>query len=182
MARSGRIRARANILTVRTAATSRWDTHVLYAGGVPGAQINREEWAALIADLLHSETAGNKTKFAELVGVDRKTIARWLAREVAVSEESVRELARALRLQPAEILVRVGYYEAREIREMPPIPALTASDERAIRMIEESKLSPSAKRQLVELVHRRRAEHEQMRADEVRQLLEFRGVKVPTDS
>lgn len=82
--------------------------------------INRNAWAQLVAELIQSQTRGKKAPFARLIGVDTRSLDRWLKCEVKVSEESVRDVARAFNLNPMDLLVAVGYYQVAEVA--PPTP------------------------------------------------------------
>lgn len=108
--------------------------HARYPLGVAERKINRGAWARLVAALVESETRGKKATFARLVGVDPRTISRWLNSEVDVSEESVREVARGLHLSPIELLIRVGYYSPNELSILPP-PAPPAEVDEVIDLI-----------------------------------------------
>lgn len=133
-----------------------------------------------MAGLLRDEAGGNKTRLGALMGVDRKTITRWLAREFAVSEANVRQVATAFRLDVAELLVRVGYYDDTQVRQLhQPQVALTSDDEMAIRIIEESEAPPSLKRKLIEHVHQMRVRDEARRKVEVERMLDIAGVPHP---
>jgi transcriptional regulator with XRE-family HTH domain len=94
----------------------------LYHQAVADRPIDRQAWAQLVADLIASETGGNKAAFARRVGVDPKTINHWLAGNVDVSEASVRRVADALGRRPLDLLVAVGYYRADEVGAEPGAP------------------------------------------------------------
>jgi transcriptional regulator with XRE-family HTH domain len=83
--------------------------------------VDRDAWAQLVGELLQRETKGKKLPFARKIGVDPRTVDRWLRREVVVSEESVRSIARAFDLQAIDLLVQVGYYKATDVAP-PPAP------------------------------------------------------------
>lgn len=140
-------------------------------------RVDRTEWAAVVADLLQRETKGNKSALARLVGVKAGiTIDRWIKGTVDVTDENVRAVARVAGMNPVDLLVRVGYYDADEVNQAPAV-ALTAADERAIQIIEGSDASPALKRKLVKHVHDMRAEHERLRAAEVERMLDVAGAK-----
>lgn len=90
--------------------------HARYPLGVTvSGGINREAWAQVVAALRLSEAKGKTATFARKIGVDPRTVDRWLKQEVAVKEENIRAVARALDRSPIELLVQVGYYQANEI-------------------------------------------------------------------
>lgn len=93
----------------------RTDTHVPYAVGVDEREVDRAAWAKLIDQLILSKSRGNKAAFARLVGVTDKTITRWLAHSAAVSEESVRQVARACDINAMDALISIGYYDRADI-------------------------------------------------------------------
>lgn len=75
-----------------------------------------------MAALIESETRGKKAAFSRLIGVNTRTLDRWLAREVDVSEESVRSVARATNRPAMDLLIKVGYYRQDEV------PGLASSE------------------------------------------------------
>src|ERR1044072_1956751 len=93
------------------------DTRVPYSvgGAVRVSEIDRAEWKRVVLELLATEADGNRTELARLIGVDYQTIRRWIAGSHKVSEENVRTVARAFKLNTTDLLVRVGYYQAEEM-------------------------------------------------------------------
>lgn len=142
------------IATVRVRAPIRRDTHVHYAGSMP-AEINREEWARLVDQLIKDEAGGNKTRFAALVGSTYKTVNRWLNSEVSVSEESVREVARALHRNSVDLLVRVGYYTETEF--VAPAP-LDPTNDPALQAILDTDVPPRVRQRMIQRLEAIRAE------------------------
>lgn len=143
---------------------------VIYPVTVADPRIDREAWARLLAELIQQETGGNQTHFSIAVGVDRKTVSRWLKAEVDVSEDKVRAVARALGVPVAELLVKVGYYQAGEMPDEPVRPAAPEEDP-AVQVILASDAPPSLKRELVAYLREQRAEQERQRIEEARRLL-----------
>ena len=166
------MRARASVVGVRTEGTraSRYgDTHVIYPRGVSEPKVDREAWAEVVARLIDEEAAGNKSAFARLIGVASvKTVDRWLARSVNVSEESVRQVARAVRMPVADLLILVGLLHPEDLTARPDS---TGEDDAAIRLIEQSDAPPSLKRELIEHLLAQRAEHERQRLAEAERML-----------
>lgn len=93
------------------------DTRVIYPQQVPAREreIDRQEWSRVVLELLDSEAAGNRTELARRVGVDYQTVRRWIAGSHAVSEDSVRAVARTFRLSAIDLLIRVGYWSAQDV-------------------------------------------------------------------
>lgn len=148
-------------------------THVLYPLVVSERKVDREAWAREVATLIAEEAGGNKSAFARRVGVSSvKTIDRWLASSVNVSEESVRAVCRALNLPVAPMLVKIGYIRPNELPTAGPAHLLEA-DERAIAAIEAADLPPSLKRELVEHLRQQQAEHERQRLAEIERMIEL---------
>lgn len=144
-------------------------THALYPVGVAAPKIDRDAWASLVRELIDQESAGNQTHFGLAVGVDRKTVGRWLSGMHDVSEEKVRSVARALGIPPRDLLVRVGYYRADELpAEEPP----TAEDA-AIDLVRNSDLSLSAKRELIEHLIAQREEQRRQQVAEAQRLIDL---------
>lgn len=134
-----------------------------------GGDINRNAWAQLIAGLIQSETKGKKAPFARLIGVDARTLDRWLKREVNVSEASVRDVAKAVGRAPMDVLVQVGYYEVADIA--PPTPTDPRQDPIIREILADPRLTEDERVQLVQMqldrieqdLARRRAEYEWLR-------------------
>lgn len=127
----------------------------------------------MLSELIEQETGGNKARFAAILGVDRRTITRWLDRSSAVSEESVRGVARHLGLPVGDLLVRLGYYTAEDLPAEPIAERLLVEDDAAIKLIRESEAPPSLKRELIEHLLAQRAEHERQRLAEAQRMLEL---------
>lgn len=122
---------------------------VRYAGAVAARSVDRQAWANVVSQLIAQETAGNKSRFAALVSVTYKTVTRWLNMESDVSEESVRQVARAVGVSPMELLVRVGYYEAADMAapsDTHPIPP----DDKALQVILEADIPPRVKQRMIQ--------------------------------
>jgi hypothetical protein len=140
---------------------------------VARAKVDREAWAHEVARLIQEEAKGNKSAFARMVGVASvKTIDRWLARSVDVSEESVRMVARQLNLPIADLLVKVGLLLPEDLQGS---GTAIDSDAEAIRVIEEADIPPSLKRQLIKHLREQREEHERQRLAEVQRTLGILG-------
>jgi hypothetical protein len=86
-----------------------------YSAHVSELRVDRAAWAALVSDLVDRETRGKKAAFARLIDVSTRTLDRWLAQEVDVSEESVRSVARATGRPAMDLLIKVGYYRQDEV-------------------------------------------------------------------
>lgn len=84
--------------------------HARYPLGVDERTVDRAAWAAVLTDLINTETRGKKATFAKKVNVDPRTVARWLDQDNDVSEASVRSVARHLGRSPVELLVKAGFY------------------------------------------------------------------------
>jgi hypothetical protein len=138
---------------------TRFPYHVGVADGV-----NREEWAAIVRELLAEHTKGKKAPFARLVKVDPSTVDNWLASRVQVSEDSVRQVAEAFGLSPIQLLIQVGRYSAAHI---PAGLAPEVVDEEQRRVIEDDSLSNEQKASIL-------AQLEEMRDNDERLLAEQR--------
>jgi len=136
-------------------------------------RIDRAAWAALVSQLIATESPGNQTRFGQLIGVDRKTVRRWLAGEVDVSEEKVRAVARALHVSARDLLIQVGYYQADELPAPDRVDAPPADPQDPIEMVRQSDLSPTGKRELIEyLTEQRRRQIEEAQL-EVKRLIDL---------
>jgi transcriptional regulator with XRE-family HTH domain len=119
--------------TLKPAAPLGSGAHARYALVVaPDGGINREAWARVVSSLRQEEAKGKTAPFARKVGVDARTVDRWLRQQVAVKEENIRAVARALGRSPMDLLVRVGYYEPGEVA--PPTP-VDPRDDQVVQMI-----------------------------------------------
>lgn len=162
-------------MTLRTLTPLRRDTNVHYAGDVSVRKINREAWAAEIKRLILEEAAGNRSRFAALIGVSYKTVGRWLDCTVDVSEDSVRQVARELRINAMDLLVRVGYYQPSDIQPTAaPTPAEIEADP-ALRVIEDAAVPPRVKARMRERLYELRAQRAAAEVDEVRWWLDQAG-------
>ena len=152
--------------------------HVAYSAGVSERKVDREAWARELAALIDQEAGGNKSAFARAVGSNVRNIDRWLARTVNVSEESVRQLCRALGLPVGPMLVRLGYLRQEEVVASEAAAAV-AEDEAAMALIQKADVPPSLRRQLLAHLEAQRAEHERQRLAEVERLIDManRGTK-----
>lgn len=148
------------------------DTRVPYPVGVAVrvSEIDREEWSRVILELLATEAGGNRTELARIIGVDYQTIRRWIAGAHKVSEENVRTVARAFKLNTTDLLVRVGYYQADEMPSGPVAIEPSPGDEVST-LVKKAKLRPSVKRELYELIAERRKESEQRLKAEIERLI-----------
>jgi hypothetical protein len=177
-ARQGRLRAEATTFVLRkdaeTYVSHVGDMHVLYPHLVAGRKIDRAAWADVVERLLTEEAEGNKTAFGAVIGVDRKTVNRWLDQGVDVSDENVRAVARAFHLSAVDLLIRVGYFLPEDLQNRP------AQDDVVIQkpdgdviaiQIKHAKVRPSVKRDLMQYVADKRAQFEAQLAADVERIL-----------
>jgi len=148
MRRKARDRGHPVVVALRQPQLLWVDTHVPYDVPMADREIDRARWAHLVAELLDAETNGNKTRFAKLVGVEYKTINRWLNKIGDVSEESVRKVAAGLGRNPMEMLVQIGYYHSSEVD---PPQAAPDDNDAAIAMVrDDPDLPPHRKARIIE--------------------------------
>jgi DNA-binding transcriptional regulator YdaS (Cro superfamily) len=144
---------------------------------VPDAvrKVDRSAWAAEVARLVREEADGNKSAFARMVGLKTvKTVDRWLAGDVEVSQSSVLMVCRALKIAPITMLIRVGLMTADEIRPVVEYKFGELEEERdaqAMAMIQSADVPPHLKRELLEHLRARQVEHERQRLAEVERML-----------
>ncbi|MFE7870016.1 hypothetical protein ACFUYE_06665 [Micromonospora humida] len=139
--------------------------------------IDREAWARVVSDLIAQETGtqakpqGNKSAFAQLVGVTYKTVLRWTQAASDVSEDSVRQVARALHISPLELLVRVGYYTGDDLnaamQAAGPTTRIDQADP-ALQVILESDVPPRVQQRMIQRLEALRARDAERHVDEVR--------------
>lgn len=157
------------VLSRRTVAPIGRGASVPYAVGVATTTlpIDREAWATVIHAFIQEESGGNITAFAETVGVDRKTVTRWLARNVSVSPESVHAVAAVLGKDVTELMRAIGYHAAAPAAEPPP----TASGDAAIAAIRAADIPPSIKRDMVRnFTDRAKQDEDQRLAEALQQI------------
>lgn len=172
-ARLGRPYTSPVISVGQRARRERPDTDVRYPLLVSERKVDREAWAHEVARLIEVEANGNKSAFCRLTGISSvRNIDRWLARSVNVSEESVRQVARALNIPVVDLLVKVGYYRTEELPDAPSRQVIEG-DETAIRFIEESGAPPALKREFLEHLERQKAEHERQRLEEIKRMIDL---------
>lgn len=159
-------------LRLRVHRLARGDIHVRYDVGVGERRVNREAWAEVVSRLINQETAGNQSRFAALVGVTYKTIRRWLKGESDVSEDSVRQVARAVGISPLELLMRVGYYSPSDLDAPTPVEQLAAGDDRALQVILEADVPPRVKQRMIHRLQELRRRQVEREVDEVRWWIE----------
>lgn len=142
--------------------------------------VDRAAWAGIVNAALDTIPRRNKAQFARDVGVDIKTVRRWLEQEVDVSEESVREVARVFDLNTTQLLIDVGFYSHDDLGVAVPSD-LPAEDEESIRMIMASDLPEDVKSDLVGEIRRLQQQHVDERASFAQRLLAMaRRVARPT--
>lgn len=152
---------------------------VRYAADVAEGSIDREAWARVISKLIAQETGtparpeGNKSRFAELVGVTYKTVLRWTQAASDVSEDSVRQVARALHVSPLELLVRVGYYTGADLDAAVQAAGQATSAridqaDPALRAILEADVPPRVQQRMIQRLQELRARETERQVDEVR--------------
>ena len=160
----------------RTSRLLRPDMRVRYAADVAEGSIDREAWAKVISQLIAEETGGNKSHFANLVGVTYKTVLRWTQQASDVSEDSVRQVARALHISPLVLLVRVGYYNIADLQAAaaatedagPAIPAGIDREDPALRVILEADVPPRVQQRMIQRLQQLREREAERQVDEVR--------------
>lgn len=153
-----------------TSRLLRPDTRVRYATDVAEGSIDREAWAKVINQLIAEETRGNKSRFANLVGVTYKTVLRWTQQASDVSEDSVRQVARALRISPLMLLVQVGYYTDADLGAAAEVtaPAALDQDDPALQAILAADVPPRVKQRMIQRLQELRARDAERHVDEVR--------------
>jgi len=136
------------------------------------SEIDRAEWSRVILELLESEGGGNRTELARLIGVDYQTIRRWIAGINRVSDDNVRTVARAFRLNVTELLIRVGHYQADELTTAQPAKSEPDPGDEVADLVTKAKLRPSTKRELHALIAERREAFERQLMAEIKRLIE----------
>lgn len=142
------------------------DMRVRYVEGVAERSVDRAAWARLIAELINTEAGGNTTRFAQLVGVTYKTVRRWILQQTEVSEDSIRQVADALHITPAKLLVGVGLYRPDELAA--PAAPEPVADDPALQAILEADVPPRVKQRMIQRLQQLRQADQQRYVDEVR--------------
>jgi hypothetical protein len=147
------------------------DMDVRYPEGVVAGRVDRVAWAELVQDLLRSVPGGKKAAMARTVGVDVKTVNRWIACEVDVSEESVRSVAAAFGRPLLPLLVRVGYYAPEEVSAGCAAPPEAAVDEE-MELIRSAAIDPEMKIKFLARLRERREEDQRRRMADLRWMID----------
>ena len=156
-------------LTLRAVAPLGSGVHARYSAVVAAdGSVDRDAWAQLVGDLMARESRGKKVPFARKIGVDPRTVDRWLRQEVDVKEESVRAVAGALDLRAIDLLVQVGVYKAADIT--PPVYPDPREDPVIQHILADPRLTEAQRTDLVKVqlqlieedVRRRRAEYDRL--------------------
>lgn len=138
-----------------------------YAVPVADGQVDRAAWARIVEELIAAQTRGKIAPFARKVGVDPRTVSRWLAAEVNVSEESIREVARKTDQSPIQLLVEVGYYSHAETT-----PASQADErDEEVELILRAPVDQRTKELALEQLHIMRMRDQQRRMEDLEFLL-----------
>lgn len=148
------------------------DIRVPYPLAVSERKVDREEWSDEVGRLVEQEAAGNKSAFARLVGVSVKTVDRWLAGEVNVSQESVQAVCDALNLPAGPMLVKLGLIREQDIPSSGPAQ-LVAEDQAAIEMIQGADITPALKRELLAHLRDQQGQHERQRLAEIERMIQL---------
>ncbi|NIL59715.1 hypothetical protein HCB18_24700 [Salinispora arenicola] len=144
------------------------DTHVAYHVPMDSEhRIDRAEWAAVVREVLETETGGKKEPLARLLKINSKTLNRWLGEEVDVSEEYVRLVARTTGRDPMGLLTRVGYYQPADLTGRPAPTQQEIAEDAALRAIEESGHPPRVKARMRERLHELRRQRKAAEVEEV---------------
>lgn len=137
--------------------------------------IDRAAWADVIRELMTSHTRGKKEPFARRLGINSRSVSRWLDQEVDVSEESVRLVARTFDVTPVQLLVRVGYYQHGELRQ-PHLYGVDDPDaDPALKVIEDSEQPDHVKDRMRERLYELRRQRTEAEVDEVKWWLNQAG-------
>lgn len=169
------------------------DMYVPYAEVMADRKIDREAWASEVAWLIREEAGGNKSAFARMVGLkSAKTVDRWLAGTVEVSQANVLAVCRALKIPPLGMLIKVGLMDPSEITQAMrdeafrlPMPSDGGSvttvyrslrhpaveDAQAIATINAADIPPHLKRELLEHLRAQQVEHERQRLTEIERMI-----------
>lgn len=141
--------------------------HVGYSPGMSERRIDRDAWAKVVRGFVDAASRGNKSAFARRVGMTTKTIDRWLASSVDVSEQSVRVVAEALDQNPMDLLVLLGYYRPDEMALAPPTRVDASQDPVVRAILDNPQLKDSERNALV------RREVDRIEQDRARRLADF---------
>lgn len=134
---------------------------------MPPPSIDRAAWGAFVSSLVQQETGGNVAAFAALIGVDRKTVGRWIRGESAVSEDNVRRITRALGLPIGETLVKIGYYQPGDLSTEPVEQTGARGEDPAIANVMAAEWARlSTRRRIAEHLRKRAREQEEQALQE----------------
>ncbi|QOC89846.1 hypothetical protein [Micromonospora craniellae] len=121
-------------------------------------EVDVNEWAKVVQELLDSKTKSKKAPFARAVGVDVRTVSNWLDRAVAVRETNVRRVAETFDLNPISLLLRVGVLQS---ADLPYQPTDEEIDEEQ-RKVLETDLDDETKAEILQQLEEMRAADERL--------------------
>lgn len=144
---------------------------VRYSADMAGRTIDRSAWASVVRELVRELDGGNKSAFARRVGYTTKTVDRWLAGAVDVSEGAIRQVADRCKRNPVELLVAIGYYRPDELALARPTYPDPREDPVIVRIMADPRLTEDQRAELVKVqldlieadVQRRQAEYDRLR-------------------
>lgn len=159
-------------LTMRAATPLGSGAHARYSAVVAAdGSVDRDAWARLVGELMARETKGKKLPFARKIGVDPRTVDRWLRHEVDVKEESVRAVAAALDLRAIDLLVQVGVYKPTDVG--PPVYPDPRDDAVIQRILTDRRITEKQRVELVQLQLKQIKEDQRRREAEYERLVEY---------
>lgn len=94
---------------------------------------SREGWANLIGSLIKLKAGGNQTQFARLVGINVRTVRRWLDGDVDISLWKMLDVARVAEMHPTQLLIAAKIYSPEDGCQSAEEPASPDEESRIIR-------------------------------------------------
>lgn len=120
----------------------------------------------MIAELRAEHAKGKTVPFARLIGVNPRTVTRWLDQTAAVMEASVRMVADVFSLNAMDLLIRVGFYSTAERYAAPEREAPEVDEE--LDIILAANVDDITKHLMIERLYQLREQDKQRRLADLR--------------
>jgi hypothetical protein len=144
---------------------------------VTEARIDRESWATMVQSLIMVHSGGNLERFARTVGINARTIRRWLDRQVDVSFDNVRKVGVATGTSLDALLLSAGYLGPHDDAEHDGSVNAVADEE--LRLIHAAPIDKDLRQRLLRYVVDRRERDRRARIEDLEFFLDLprRSVK-----
>jgi hypothetical protein len=134
---------------------------------VTEARIDRESWATMVHSLIVVHSGGNLERFARTVGINARTIRRWLDLQVDVSFDNVRKVGVATGTSLDALLLSAGYLGP------PDDASVNAVADEELRLIHAAPIDKDLRQRLLRYVVDRRERDRRARIEDLEFFLDL---------